>query len=91
MTIEEVKQEFETDLKKIESLKTLLDKLRSIDFFEGATVRNYAGTGEEYVYLNDEGECTFLNDAWSEKINSLIDEIKDVEKHFVAKWKGTAS
>lgn len=83
MDINEIKSEFESDLKRIEHMKSMLERLRSVDVFKGATVRDWE-TGNQAYFKED--ECEWLNEVWSDKINSLIDEIEIEEKRFVDKW-----
>lgn len=83
MGIFEIKDEFESDLKRINHMKSMLDRLRSVDVFKGATVRDW-DTRDQSCFKED--ECEWLNDIWSDKINSLIDEIEIEEKKFVNKW-----
>lgn len=83
MGIFEIKDEFESDLKRINHMKSMLDRLRSVDVFKGATVRDW-DTLDQVCFKED--ECEWLNDIWSDKINSLIDEIEIEEKKFVNKW-----
>ena len=83
MNILDIKLEFAADCNKIESMKKLLEKLQSVGFFEEANICDY--TSGSSVCL-DKGETGFLNDAWSEEINTLIDEIAEEEKRFVEKW-----
>lgn len=83
MGIFEIKDEFESDLKRINHMKSMLDRLRSVDVFKGATVRDW-DTRDQACFKED--ECEWLNDIWSDKINSLIDEIEIEEKKFVNKW-----
>lgn len=83
MGIFEIKDEFESDLKRINHMKSMLDRLRSVDVFKGATVRDW-DTRDQACFKED--ECEWLNDIWSDKINSLIDEIEIEENKFVNKW-----
>lgn len=83
MGIFEIKSEFEADLKRIDHMKSILDRLRSVDVFKGATVRDW-DTGDQACFREE--ECEWLNEVWSDKINSLIDEIEIEEKEFVEKW-----
>lgn len=80
----DIRVEFDSDCNKIDSLKKFLEKLRSVEPFEEANIRDYLS--DSSIYL-EKGEAGFLNDAWSEKINSLIDEIAEEEKRFIEKWK----
>ncbi|MDT2660689.1 hypothetical protein P7E02_12475 [Enterococcus hulanensis] len=86
MGIYEIKKEFESDLKRINHMKTTLEKLRSVDVFNGATVRDWGSCDQVYF---KEDECDWLNEMWSEKINSLIDEIEAEEMTFIEKWSRT--
>ncbi|MBO0459818.1 hypothetical protein JZO77_24115 [Enterococcus hulanensis] len=83
MGINEIKSEFESDLKRIDHMKSMLERLRSVDVFKGATVRDWGSCDQVYF---KEDECDWLNEMWSDKINSLIDEIENEEKNFVEKW-----
>ncbi|MDT2557143.1 hypothetical protein P7D63_20895 [Enterococcus raffinosus] len=83
MKVFEIKAEFDSDLKRIGRMKEMLEKLRSVDVFKGATVRDWGSCDQVYF---KEDECNWLNEMWSEKINSLIDEIEVEEKMFVEKW-----
>lgn len=83
MKVYEIKAEFDSDLKRIGRMKEMLEKLRSVDVFKGATVRDWGSCDQVYF---KEDECDWLNEMWSEKINSLIDEIEVEEKKFVQKW-----
>ncbi|WP_413538978.1 hypothetical protein [Enterococcus malodoratus] len=83
MGIYEIKSEFNSDLKRIDHMKTILERLRSGDVFKGATVRDW-GTGDQACF--EEDECEWLNDLWSEQINKIIDEIEIEEKKFINKW-----
>lgn len=84
MSISDIKSEFETDLKRIDNMKSILGRLRSVDVFQGATVRDWE-TGDQVCFK--EHECEWLNEVWSDKINSLIDDIEIEETRFVEKWK----
>lgn len=77
MSIYEIKSEFESDLKQIDLMKSTLEMLRSIDAFQGATVRDWE-TGNQVFFKED--ECDWLNEVWNDKINCLIDEIENEEK-----------
>ncbi|MGM0239465.1 hypothetical protein [Enterococcus sp. AZ103] len=83
MEVLEIKSEFDSDMKRIDRMKTILGKLQSIDFFEGATVRDWGSSNQVYF---KEDECDWLDEMWCEKINSLIDEIDAEEKAFIKKW-----
>lgn len=83
MKVYEIKAEFDSDLKRIGRMKEMLEKLRSVDVFKGATVRDWGSCDQVYF---KEDECDWLNEMRSEKINSLIDEIEVEEKKFVNKW-----
>ena len=81
---DKMKQEFDCEYNHIMNLKRLLERLRGIEVFKSAVIEGqYIG---QRIYL-DENEVEFLNDAWSNKINSLIDEIKNAEEQFIDKWK----
>lgn len=83
MKMFEIKSEFDSDLKRIDCMKAMLEKLRSVDVFKGATVRDWGSCDQVYF---KEDECDWLNEMWSGKINSLIDEIEAEEKTFIEKW-----
>ncbi|MGM0217655.1 hypothetical protein [Enterococcus sp. AZ126] len=82
MNIEKIVEDFNAELKVITGLEEELEKLQTVMHIDFASVSDEDGTK---TYLQGK-ECSFINEAWRDRIDYLIEKIKKSKENFAKKW-----